>query len=194
MKNLLYIIVAVICFGCKTKSLLVDKSFENKQISYSKKFDSLFQLYSKLQLELSKKQSSFSSSFILKSIPIYDSLGNRKPLNYKHYIDGVLAEEIYIDGGELTQTNAQEETQETKKKSEVNTQTKRIESDVGLKVNAKAAKKVKEKEVEVKGFQFGFYLWLFFLLVVLIILYWIASKFKLPDKFMSLFKSKGGKK
>lgn len=192
MKKLLYIVIIALCFGCKTKSLSVEKKVDQEQLKYSKKFDSLVQVYAKLQQELIKKNSSFSSSFVLKSIPVMDSLGNLKPLNYKHYINGELAEEIYLEGGELTQETEHKATEATEIKNEVTSENVRIETDVGINSASKKANKSKAKEVEVKGFQFGFYLWFLLLIIVLIVLYWIQKRLKLPDKIKELFGNKGG--
>lgn len=180
MKNYLKIgalmFVLSLLFGCKTKSLNVEKTVEKEQINYSKKIDSLTSLYSKLQQEVSKKNSYFSRNFVLKSVTVFDSLGNRKPLNYKHYINGQLAEEIYLDGGDLTEETQSEKAEETEIKNEVKTENKRIESDVGIKLDTKKATKSKTKDVEIKGFQFGFYAWLFLIVVVLIILRQLTKK------------------
>lgn len=192
MQKLLYIVIIALCFSCKTKSLSVEKTVDQEQLKYSKKFDSLVQVYAKLQQELIKKNSSFSSSFVLKSIPVMDSLGNLKPLNYKHYINGELAEEIYLEGGELTQETEHKATEATEIKNEVKSENVRIESDVGINSASKKANKSKAKEVEVKGFQFGFYLWFLLLIIVLIVLYWIQKRLKLPDKIKELFGNKGG--
>lgn len=192
MKNILCIIALTLCFGCKTKMKTVEKSIEIENLSFEKHFDSLIQLSIRMQLDYQKKQSSINSNFVLKSVPNFDSLGNQKPLIYKHYIDGKLAEEIYLEGGELHQLNEVKETQESEQKNESIAKTERVESDVGLKVKkGKEALKL-DKKVEVKGFQFGFYLWLFFIVIALVILGWIAKKFKLPDKLKTVLQPKGG--
>lgn len=112
-------------------------------------------------------------------------------MSYKHYINGVLAEEIYLDAGELTQETEQKATEETEIKKEDKSDNVRIESDVGVKASAEKTTKSKNKNVEIKGFQFGFYLWLFLLIIVLIILYWIAKRFKLFDKLKKIFADGG---
>ena len=139
MKKVICIIALMLCFGCKTKIKTVEKSIEIENLNYQKHFDSLVQLSLKSQLEYQIKQSVISSDFRLKSVPIFDSLGNQKPLIYKHYIDGKLAEEIYLEGGELNQSNKVKENQESEQKNESIAKTERVESDVGLKVE-------KEKE------------------------------------------------
>lgn len=187
-----FLILLLVVTSCKTKSLSVEKLVEVDNSSYSKKFDSLFELASKLKLDYTKNQSLLSSVFNLKSIVVLDSLGNQKPLHFKHYIDGKLAEEIYLEGGELNRTEESKETSEVEKKNEVKAEKSRIESDVGIEIDSKKASKTKAKQVEVKGFQFGFYLWLFLIIVVLIVLRWIANKLKLPDKIKDLFGNKGG--
>lgn len=177
MKKVIILIVVVISLiGCKSKSLVVDKTIEKKQVNYSKKFDSLAVLYTQLQQELFRKNSYFNRNFVLKSIPVFDSLGNRKPLNYKHYINGELAEEIYLDAGDLSEETQSKKAEESKIKNQVKSKSTRIESDVGIKVDNTKAKNTKTKDVEVKGFQFGFYAWLFLIVVVLIILRQLTKK------------------
>lgn len=191
MKKLIYIIIIAAFFSCKTKSLTVEKTLDQEQLKYTKKFDSLVQLYSKIQEKLSKKNSSLSNSFVLKSIPVLDSLGNRKPLNYKHYINGELAEEIYLDAGELTQETEQKATEEMEIKNEVKSENLRIENDVGIKKDTKKSTKSRNKDVKVTGFQFGLYLWLFLLIIFLTILSWIAKRYKLFDKLKNIFANGG---
>lgn len=192
MKKLLYIIALMLCFGCKTKIKTVEKSIEIENLNYQKHFDSLVQLSLKSQLEYQIKQSVISSDFRLKSVPIFDSLGNQKPLIYKHYIDGKLAEEIYLEGGELNQSNKVKENQESEQKNESIAKTERVESDVGLKVEKEKEAMKLDKKAEVKGFQFGFYIWLFAIIIALVILWWVSKKLKLPDKIKDLLGNKGG--
>lgn len=177
MKKVIILIVVIMSLiGCKSKSLVVDKTIEKKQVNYSKKFDSLALLYSELQQELFRKNSYFNRNFVLKSIPVFDSLGNRKPLNYRHYINGELAEEIYLDAGDLSEETQSKKAEETEVKNEVKKENVRIESDVGITSKSNNKGLSKTKEVEVKGFQFGFYAWLFFIVVVLIIIRQFTKK------------------
>lgn len=185
-------IVLLMLFGCKTKTVAVEKSIEIEKINYLKHFDSLVQLSVKMQLDYQKKQSSINSNFILKSVPVFDSLGNQKPLVYKHFIDGKLAEEIYLEGGVLNQSNEVKESHELEQKKESIAKTERVESDVGLKSDRKTDIGNLNKKAKVKGFQFGFYIWLFAIIIALVILGWIANKFKLPDKLKTVLKPKGG--
>ena len=192
MKKLLYIMLFFAVFGCKTKTVILDQSSEIEKFSFQKHFDSLVQLQFKWQFDFRKSQSLVNSNWVLKSVPVLDSLGNRKPLNYKYYVDGKLAEEIFLEGGELSQSNETKQSNESEHKDEVKSEKGRFESDVGVKAKAKKATINKAKKAETKGFQFGFYLWLFAIIIALVILRWIANKFKLPDKFKWLFNSKGG--
>lgn len=192
MKKVICIIVILLLFGCKAKSVTLEKSSEIEKINYLKHFDSLVQLSLKLQLEYQRKQRFISSSYVLKSIPNFDSLGNKKPLIYKHYIDGKLAEEIYLEGGELNQLNEVKESHEVEQKNESIFKTERVESDVGLILDTKKDTSNLIKKAEVKGFQFGFYLWLFAIIIALVILYWLATKFKLLDKLKTVLQPKGG--
>lgn len=192
MKKILYIIVLLLFLGCKTKLKTVDKTSEIEKNNYQIHFDSLVKLSINMQLEYKKKQSLISSNFILKSVPIFDSLGNQKPLIYKHYIDGKLAEEIYLEGGVLNQSNEVIESHELEQKKGSIAKTERVESDVGLKLYRKTDTSNLNKKAKVKGFQFGFYIWLFAIIIALVILGWIANKFKLPDKLKTVLKPKGG--
>lgn len=192
MKKVICIIVMLLLFGCKTKSLTVEKSTESSKENYLKHFDSLVQLSLKLQLEYQKKQRFISSSYVLKSIANFDSLGNTKPLIYKHYIDGKLAEEIYLEGGELNQLNEVQESHELEQKNESIVKIERVESDVGLILDTKTNISNLNKKAEAKGFQFRFYIWLFAIIIALVILYWMAKKFKLPDKLKTVLQPKGG--
>lgn len=191
MKKVLYISLLLACLACKTKTVTLEKTSEIEKISFQKHFDSLANLLIKNQLDYTKNQSLVNSSFVLESVPVLDSLGNRKPFNYKHYVDGKLAEEIYLEGGELTQSNETKQSNESEHKNEVKSKNTRIESDVGVKAKIKKAAKKKGKEAKTKGFQFGFYLWSFLLIVVLIVLRWIDKKFNLIDRLKTVLQPKG---
>lgn len=192
MKLLKYIAVSMLVFSCKTKTVTVEKSIEKEKESLSRYFDSLFQQSVKMQLDWQKNQLSMSSNLVLTSVSELDSSGIRKPFHYKHYVDGDLKEEIWLQGGEI---NTQTETKETKaseKKEESKVEKGRIEVDVGQKKAIEKSKLTKAKKAKTTGYQFGFYVWAFLLIVVIIVLAWIAKRFKLPDKFKSLFITKGG--
>lgn len=192
MKSLIQILLLFICLSCKTKTVTVEKSVEKEKESFAKHFDSLFQIYSKIQLDLIKNQSSLTENLKLSTIPVLDSLGNRKPLHYKHYVDGQLKEEIFLEGGELQKETASSRLNETEHKTDLKQEKSRIEVDVGQESASEKSSFKKDKIAEVKGFQFGFYLWLFLIIIVLIVLYWIQKRLKLPDKIKSLFGNKGG--
>lgn len=187
MKRIFCLVIFMTLLGCKTKTVSLENSREIEKNSFQKHFDSLVQLSLKLQLNYNKNQSLVNTNWILTSVPVLDSVGNRKPLNYKHYIDGKLAEEIFLEAGELSQSKETKHSNESEHKDEVKSKNVRIESDVGSKSKFKKSAIKKAKKAETKGFQFGFYLWLLLLIVIIIILRWVSNKFKLPDKFMALF-------
>lgn len=192
MKKVLYILVVALSIGCKTKTVTIEKTSEHEKYSFQKHFDSLAKLQLKWQLDYSKKQSLFNSSFVLQSVPVLDSLGNRKPMNYKHYVDGKLAEEIYLDGGELTRTNETQQSNDSEHKDELRSESAMIESDVGVKAEKKKATKKKAKKAETKGFQAGFYIWLFAIIIAVLVLWWVSKKFKPIEWFKTVLKPKGG--
>ena len=105
MKKLFYIAILLLCLGCKTKTVTLDKTSDIEKVSFQKHFDSLAQLHLKWKLDYTKSQSVVNQNWVLHSVAVLDSLGNRKPLNYKHFVDGKLAEEIFLEGGELSQSN-----------------------------------------------------------------------------------------
>lgn len=192
MKTVQYIVLALLVIGCKTKTVTLDKTRENEFTEMKRYFDSVFQLSLKYQLDWKKNQLDVNSDLVLTSASVLDSSGNRIPFHYKHFVDGNLKEEIFLEGGEI---NAKTETKETKtdeKKEESKVEKGRIDVDVGQKKEAEKSKVKKAKEAKTKGFQFGFYVWLFLIVVVIIVLAWIGKKFKLPDKFKSIFNTNGG--
>jgi hypothetical protein len=145
-------------------------------------------------LEWQKSQSAINSNLVLTSVSELDSSGTRKPFHYKHFVDGDLKEEIYLEGGEINSKTETKESAATEKKDETKVEKGRIEVDVSQKKATDKSKAKKAKVVKVKGFQFGFYLWTFALIVVLVILAWIAKKFKLIDRFKSIFNTIGVEK
>lgn len=192
MKTLKYIVLALLVFSCKTKTVTVEKTREKELSEMKRHFDSVFQLSVKYQLEWQKSQLAINSNLILTSASILDSSGNRIPFHYKHFVDGNLKEEIFLEGGEINSQTETKETKTTEKKKESKVEKGRIDVDVGVKKEAEKSKETKAKKAEVNGFQFGFYLWLFLIIVVIIVLYWISKRLKLPDKFKDLFGNKGG--
>ena len=192
MKKVLCICIALFALGCKTKTVTVDKYNEKELESMTRYFDSLYKQSLKHQLDWQKNQLSMSSNLILTSVSALDSSGTRKPFHYKHFVDGDLKEEIWLQGGEINAQNEKKETKDSEKKVESKVEKGRIEVDVGQKKAAEKGKATRAKKSKTKGYQFGFYVWAFLLIVVIIILAWIAKKFKLPDKFKSLFITKGG--
>jgi hypothetical protein len=192
MKILKYIALAMLVTSCKTKTVTLEKTREKELSEMKRHFDSIFQLSVRHQLDWQKSQLAINSNLVLTSASVLDSSGNRNPFHFKHYVDGNLKEEIFLEGGEI---NAQSETKETKtteKKEESKVEKGRIDVDVGQKKAIEKSKAKKAKVAKIKGFQFGFYLWSFLLIVVIIVLAWIAKKFKLLDRFKSIFNTKGG--
>ena len=182
----------MLVLGCKTKTVTVEKTREKEISEMKRHFDSIFQLSVKYQLEWQKSQLAINSNLVLTSASVFDSLGNRMPFHYKHFVDGQLKEEIYLEGGEINKETTSKKSDSVEKKIEKKQENTRIEVDVGQKKAAEKLKIDKAKKAEVKGFQFGFYLWLFLIVVVLIVLNWISKKIKLPDKLKNLFGKKGG--
>ena len=192
MKKVYCLLITIGLFSCKTKTVTVEKSIEKEKESLSRHFDSLIKQSINYQLEWQKNQSSVTDNLKLSSISELDSLGNRKPFHFKHYVDGQLKEEIFLEGGEINKETTSKKSDSVEKKIEKKQENTRIEVDVGQKKAAEKLKIDKAKKAEVKGFQFGFYLWLFLIVVVLIVLNWISKKIKLPDKIKALLGDKGG--
>ena len=182
----------MLVLGCKTKTVTVEKSILKEKEYLSRYFDSLFQQSVKMQLEWQKNQSSVTDNLKLSSISELDSLGNRKPFHFKHYVDGQLKEEIYLEGGEINKETTSKKSDSVEKKIEKKQENTRIEVDVGQKKDSEKNALNKAKKAAVTGFQFGFYLWSFLIIIVLIVLNWISKKLKLPDKLKNLFGKKGG--
>lgn len=192
MKALGYIALVLLVLGCKTKTVTLETSRQKELVEMRRHFDSIFQLSVKHQLDWQKNQLAINSKLVLTSVSELDSSGTRIPFHYKHFVDGNLKEEIFLEGGEINSKTETKETAATEKKNETKVEKGRIEVDVGQKKVTDKSKAKKAKLAKVKGFQFGFYLWLFGIIVVIIILAWIGKKFKIPDKFTSLFSTKGG--
>ena len=182
----------MLVLGCKTKTVTVEKSILKEKEYLSRYFDSLFQQSVKMQLEWQKNQSSVTDNLKLSSISELDSLGNRKPFHFKHYVDGQLKEEIYLEGGEINKETTSKKSDSVEKKIEKKQENTRIEVDVGQKKDSEKNALNKAKKAAVTGFQFGFYLWSFLIIIVLIVLNWISKKIKLPDKIKALLGDKGG--
>jgi hypothetical protein len=192
MKTLKYILLALLVFSCKTKTVTVEKTREKDISEMKRHFDSMFKLSVKYQLEWQKSQLAVNNNMVLTSIAELDSSGNRKPFHFKHYVDGNLKEEIFLEGGEINSQTESKETKSSEKKKGSKVEKGRIEVDVGQKKATDKLKLDKAKKAETKGFQFGFYLWLFLIIVVLIVLNWVSKKLKLPDKLKDLFGNIGG--
>jgi cobalamin biosynthesis Mg chelatase CobN len=166
--------------GCKTKRLTVEKAFEKEREAYAKHFDSVVKQSIKNELQWVKNESLSTKNLVLQSVAVLDSSGVRQPFHYKHYVDGNLKEEIYLQGGEIAKKEAAKQTATTEQKSEFKTENTRVDVDVGAKKATENTSKSKEKEAKTTGFQFGFYAWLFAIVIVILILRWIANKLKLP--------------
>lgn len=192
MKALGYIALALLVLGCKTKTVTLETSRQKELDEMKRHFDSMFQQSVKHQLDWQKSQLAINSNLVLTSVSELDSSGTRIPFHYKHFVDGNLKEEIFLEGGEINSKTETKETAATEKKDETKVEKGRIEVDVGQKKAIEKSKAKKAKVAKVKGFQFGFYLWSFALIVVLVILAWIAKKFKLIDRFKSIFNTIGG--
>lgn len=188
MKALGYIALALLVLGCKTKTVTLETSRQKELEEMRRHFDSMFQLSVKHQLDWQKNQLAINSNLVLTSVSELDSSGTRIPFHYKHFVDGNLKEEIYLEGGEINSKTETKETAATEKKDETKVEKGRIEVDVGQKKATDKSKAKKAKVAKVKGFQFGFYLWAFLIVVVLIVLNWVAKRIKLPD----IFGNKGG--
>jgi hypothetical protein len=192
MKTIKYILLALLVFSCKTKTVTLEKTREKEISEMKRHFDSMFQLSIKHELNWKKSQLAVNSNMVLTSFAELDSSGNRKPFHFKHYVDGNLKEEIYLEGGEINTQTETKEIKATEKKEESKVEKGRIKVDVGQKKTTEKLKLDKAKKAEIKGFQFGFYVWLLLIIVVLIVLNWVSKKLKLPDKLKNLFGNKGG--
>lgn len=179
-------------FSCKTKTVTVEKTLEKEKESLSRHFDSLFQQSLKMQLDWQRNQSSLTDNLKLSSYTELDISGNRKPFYFKHYIDGQLKEEIYLEGGEINKQTTSNESNLSENKQENKQEKTLIDVDVGQKKESEKATLNKAKKAEVKGFQFGFYVWLILIIIALFVLNWVAKKLKLPDKIKALLGNKGG--
>ncbi len=192
MKKVYCLLITIGLFSCKTKTVTVEKSIEKEKESLSRHFDSLIKQSINYQLEWQKNQSSVTDNLKLSSISELDSLGNRKPFHFKHYVDGQLKEEIFLEGGEINKETTSNKSDSVEHKKEHKQENTRIDVDVGQKKDSEKNALNKAKKAAVTGFQFGFYLWSFLIIIVLIVLNWISKKLKLPDKLKNLFGKKGG--
>ncbi len=186
MKKLILLLTLFLFLGCKTKQLTVEKLVEIEKQSLSMQIDSLSIVKLKSVLDLETKKSEFQNNFSLKSYNLLDSAGNAIPLHYKHFVNGKLKEEIYLQGGELIHETVSKQENNSKKENLVLNQTKRIEVDVGFIKVKENSKLIKNKKIEVKGFQFGFYLWLLLIVIIIFILNHLNKKFNLFEKFKSI--------
>lgn len=194
MKKLVCIAILMAVFGCKTKTVTVDKTVEKEKESLSRYFDSLFKQSLNIQLDYQKQKLLLSDNLKLSSISQLDSSGDRKPFHYKYYVDGKIKEEIYLEGGEINKQSDSKKSEETERKDEKKSENLRIEVDVGQKKEGEKSTFNKNKKAKTTGFQFGFYMWLFLIVIVLIILNWVAKRLKLPDKLKALLGYKEGVK
>lgn len=188
MRTIYYLLIISLFFGCKSKSLTVEKSFEKEKENWSRYYDSLISQSIKMQLDWQKQQTDISKNLILKSSNEFDSLGNRIPFHYKHFVDGQLKEEIFLQGGDIVNETISNESSEYETKTESKTEKTLIEVDVGQEKIKQKKSIDKAKKVEVKGFQFGFYIWLLLIIILLLLLRWLSKRFKLFDKFKSVLK------
>lgn len=182
MKHL-YIIMLLFVFGCKTKAITADKSNRKEFEYFVKTFDSLFEKATQQRLEFYKKQSLISANLMLTSFKQYDSLGNRKPFHYKHFIDGELKEEIYLEGGDIEKNTASNYNEVAGNVKASSTEKAAVKVDLSQNKTTKTKTADKKAKVKVTGFQFGLYAWLFLILIAFLVLLWVAKKFKLPDRF-----------
>lgn len=193
MKSIIYFIAIMLLFGCKSKNVVVEKHIEKYQENLSMRLDSLMEQKMNVYKEFQKKQSLFSSALTLKSLPEVDSNGIKRPFHYKHYKDGILKEEIWLQGGEITSETESQDVLEHETQAENNAKEFKVNVIADKHKTIKKRELKKQKEVEVTGFQFGLYVWLFLIVVVLIILWWVAKRLKLPDRIKVILQSKGGK-
>ena len=193
MTKLKLILVALILLaGCKTKEKSFQKEKEKITLELSQKIDSLVEVRFKERLKTASKFDFQASNFSLKTVPVFDSLGNRVPFHYKHYIDGNLKEEIFVQGGEVA----------TDTKAETATETIQREHDVGLKSKVNVKKKAKQAfkkkakrkagNTKVKGFQAGVYNTWSIIILLLLLLWWFNRKFNLLGRLKTILV--GGKK
>lgn len=192
MKKVIVLILVLLLAGCKTKKLTATKTLEKEREAYTKHFDSVVKQSIKNELQWVKNESLNAENLVLQSVAVLDSSGVRQPFHYKHYVDGNLKEEIYLQGGEIAKNEEAKQTAKTEQKKESKIENTRVDVDVGEKKETEKATKTKAKEANTTGFQFGFYVWLFAIIIVLIALNWVAKRFKLPDKLKDLFGSSGG--
>ncbi len=174
--------LAIALTSCRTKELTIQKSKEIDLSELSRKFDSLIQRNLKHQLEHDHASSLNLQSLVLSSTPVYDSTGTRQPFHYKHIIDGVVKEEIFVSGGEINKESHDAKSESSETKNEVKKETTRIDVDVGQKQKKAKLTKGKAKTVKSSGFQFGVYVWVASMIIIILILLWIAKRFKLIDK------------
>lgn len=168
--------------SCKSKQNTVSKEKSSFDLNYKRTLDSLVEERVKERLELLSEHESQTRSFSFNSVPVFDSLGNRLPFHYKHFVDGNLKEEIWLEGGDVA-NNA-----ESKSESKRELAVLEKHNSTAIKANATEAvqettKKVKKDRVtKVQGFQAGFYITWVVIILVLIVLWWLARRFKLWDK------------
>lgn len=169
--------------GCKTKQIKVLKALEKERVTYNNRFDSLVEISVKNELQWSDAKRSITDNLVLQSIPVLDSSGVRQPFHYKHYVDGVLMEEIQLEGGEITQKKEFKTTNNIGFNNEIKDENTRIEVDVGVKKATESTRESKEKSGKTTGFQFGLYVLIFALVIAFFVLKWLYKKLEyvFPD-------------
>ncbi|URC13931.1 hypothetical protein [Flavobacterium sp. B183] len=194
MKKLVFIIMILSILGCKTKTVTVEKTIEKEKESVSKYLDSLFQQSLNINLNYQKHQLTLNDNLKLSSIAELDSSGIRKPFHYKHYVNGKLKEEIYLEGGEINKNTNSSNLNELEKKEAVRTEKTLVESDVGEQKATEKDKVHRNKNAKTNGFQFGFYVWVFLLILLLIIISWVSKRFNLPNSIKKCWVQRRNKK
>lgn len=167
MKKTLLFLLLIAFFSCRTKTVILEKNTENKDSIFKKKIDSILEVNHKKAFDFNKNSHFVQSDFHLKSTPIFDSLGNAKPMIYKHFINGVVVEEIHLEGGELTKSSKKKHKTETVEKLEEITEKTTLKKEIDAKVTLKKDESKKDKKVEPASS--CWYLWLFALIVAAVI-------------------------
>lgn len=191
MKRIFYLVICLILFSCKTKTITTERTSEKDFSTSSLYLDSLFKQSLNIHLNSRKDQYLINENLKLSSSIELDSLGNRKPFHFKHYVDGKLKEEIYLKGGEITKNIDSSTLKQSENKEVAKIEKTLMETDVGKEQTTKKETLNRNKKTTTTGFQFGFYVWSFLILIVLIILRWSSKKINLPNSIKKMLGNKG---
>lgn len=196
MKKIIFITVLMLFFSCKTKELAVSKTLDEVKINLKERTKTDVKTEVKNTTEISEDEVKELYSLLQNLNINYDGkeLSDKLDFLLKKTEEGT---KLTIQGKGSAKYSENNKREFESFKTEIFKRQDSLyllqaQAITSLKADIYHFEKKKDKIVEVKGFQFGFYVWLFLLIIVILILSWIAKKFKLFDKFKTKLNAKGG--